>query len=285
MIFGSLLLILVAIVLAVLGVVQGSDPLLVGSIVASLLTAVFLAASARQTATLRLAAAEGAADVPPAPAEARGGDTAVIDEPAAGTGRPGTSSGTVDGSASSMPADSLDDGDAAGAVVPPEVVTDDEAPLDEAAFPAEQQPVATVVSIPTQYSPADRDDERLPAGAGGGRQPGARPAPDAPTQVELDLHPGPGPVDIPIDGPGSDDEPLDEPPAQLVPIADAALVAGLDTMVMVVDGRPRYHLVSCPHLVGKEAEAVPVNEAVDLGFTPCSRCEPDTTLLARARHA
>ncbi|HKT00775.1 MAG TPA: hypothetical protein VJT31_14690, partial [Rugosimonospora sp.] len=115
------------------------------------------------------------------------------------------------------------------------------------------------------------------------------PAVDSPTQVELDLRP-----DIPVrqlpeatlgdQDPGrGDDDPIDEPPPQLVPPADAALVAGLETNVMVVDGRPRYHLVTCVHLLGREVDALPVREAIELGFTPCSLCEPDTPLLAQAR--
>ena len=76
--------------------------------------------------------------------------------------------------------------------------------------------------------------------------------------------------------------PADEPAAQQVPAADAALIARLGVDVLVIDGRPRYHVASCPHLVGQESEALPVSEAVELGFTPCGRCEPDSALLADA---
>ncbi|WP_320067058.1 hypothetical protein [Micromonospora sp. RTGN7] len=76
--------------------------------------------------------------------------------------------------------------------------------------------------------------------------------------------------------------PSDEPPALRVSPADAALVAGLDAEVQVVDGRPRYHLADCPHLFGRESEPLPVAAAVRLGFTPCARCAPDTVLLADA---
>ncbi|MFC4150187.1 hypothetical protein ACFO0M_28370 [Micromonospora mangrovi] len=92
----------------------------------------------------------------------------------------------------------------------------------------------------------------------------------------------PGPTS-PAAGPFGDD-PFDaEPPAQRVPPADAARVARLHTEVRVVDGRPRYHLADCPHLVGRDDEALPVAEAVELGFTPCGHCAPDTALLADAR--
>ncbi|MEU4716034.1 hypothetical protein AB0F73_20610 [Micromonospora purpureochromogenes] len=75
----------------------------------------------------------------------------------------------------------------------------------------------------------------------------------------------------------------DEPEAQDVSPADAASVARLDTEVRVVDGRPRYHLRSCPHLLGRDDEPLPVSEAVSLGFTPCADCAPDTALLADTR--
>jgi hypothetical protein len=100
--------------------------------------------------------------------------------------------------------------------------------------------------------------------------------------VELD-------VDVDIDGDldahDDDEDPPDEPPAQLVSPADAARVARMSADVLVVDGRPRYHLAECVHLLGRESEPVPVSEVVELGFTPCSLCEPDSALLAEARPA
>jgi len=53
--------------------------------------------------------------------------------------------------------------------------------------------------------------------------------------------------------------------------------------VLVIDGRPRYHLAECAHLLGRESEPLPVHEAVELGFTPCDLCQPDSALLAEAR--
>ena len=79
-----------------------------------------------------------------------------------------------------------------------------------------------------------------------------------------------------------DEDPADEPPIQRVSPADARRVAQIDADVVVVDGRPRYHLPQCSHLVGKQHEPLPVNEAVELGFTPCAWCEPDSALLATA---
>jgi hypothetical protein len=75
------------------------------------------------------------------------------------------------------------------------------------------------------------------------------------------------------------DDPLDEPPEQRTPRSDAELIARLPAEVLVVDGRPRYHVTGCPHLLDKEAEPLPVAEAVELGFGPCGWCQPDTVLL------
>ncbi|MEV4720213.1 hypothetical protein AB0J94_23685 [Micromonospora noduli] len=76
---------------------------------------------------------------------------------------------------------------------------------------------------------------------------------------------------------------VDEPAAQQITAAEAARVARLLDAVEVVDGRPRYHLDGCPHLIGWQPETLPVAEAVELGFTPCAHCAPATALLADAR--
>lgn len=80
------------------------------------------------------------------------------------------------------------------------------------------------------------------------------------------------------------DGPLgDEPAEQPVTPAEAARIARLPDPVEVVDGRPRYHLAACPHLIGRTPETLPVAEAVELGFTPCALCAPATALLIDAR--
>ncbi len=81
------------------------------------------------------------------------------------------------------------------------------------------------------------------------------------------------------------DDPPDEPAPQPVTPGDAARVARMNTEVLVIDGRPRYHLAGCVHLLGRQGEALPVSEAVELGFTPCGLCEPDSRLIADARRA
>jgi hypothetical protein len=93
---------------------------------------------------------------------------------------------------------------------------------------------------------------------------------------------------IPVQGgppeyPDDEADPPDEPAPQQVSAADAARVGRMLNEVLVVDGRPRYHLAGCVHLLGRESESLPVGEAIELGFTPCSLCEPDSALLADAR--
>ncbi|MET8279143.1 hypothetical protein [Micromonospora sp. NPDC005174] len=75
----------------------------------------------------------------------------------------------------------------------------------------------------------------------------------------------------------------DEPAEQPITPAEAARVARLPDPVEVVDGRPRYHLAACAHLIGRIPETLPVAEAVELGFTPCAACAPATALLTDAR--
>ena len=52
--------------------------------------------------------------------------------------------------------------------------------------------------------------------------------------------------------------------------------------VLVVAGRPRYHVVGCRYLNGKDPDEVPVNDARDEGFTACGVCKPDQVLAEAA---
>jgi len=72
----------------------------------------------------------------------------------------------------------------------------------------------------------------------------------------------------------------DEPGIEPLDSEQVAAVGALTETVVVVDGRPRYHLADCPHLLGRAGEALPVLEAVELGFTACAGCRPATALLA-----
>jgi hypothetical protein len=222
-VIGSLLLILGAVALLGLGLVQGSNAFLVGSIAASLLAAVALVVGARRAAAARTPvdgeAYEGLGDEDSSLSRP---DKRAVAERAPREGTRRRTEGTVYGH---------DDGRSEAAVGT--LVEDEEPPVAE--------PV-----IPSQHA--------------------------VPAEVELDLG-----EDV------DDDDPPDEPAAQIVPPADAARVARMSAQVLVIDGRPRYHQAGCVHLLGRESEPLPVSEAVELGFTPCSLCEPDSALLADAR--
>lgn len=66
---------------------------------------------------------------------------------------------------------------------------------------------------------------------------------------------------------------------------DLLVVSELTAEVLVVDERPRYHLRRCRWLAGKLTIPLAVNEARQLGFTPCARCTPDAVLARRHRTA
>lgn len=72
---------------------------------------------------------------------------------------------------------------------------------------------------------------------------------------------------------------VQEPPA--ADTADAELETG--GTVLVVEGRPRYHVEGCRYLSGKAAEAVDVLDAREEGFSPCGVCKPDDALAAAAQ--
>lgn len=74
-----------------------------------------------------------------------------------------------------------------------------------------------------------------------------------------------------------------DPPEETRDEATAAIVAGLQDEVVVVDERPRYHVSTCRSLLGRPIIPLPASEAVDLGFTPCGWCRPDHTLSSRHR--
>ncbi|MFN2479613.1 MAG: hypothetical protein ABR615_10655 [Pseudonocardiaceae bacterium] len=67
--------------------------------------------------------------------------------------------------------------------------------------------------------------------------------------------------------------------------ADLLVVYELTDDVLVVDEHPRYHLTRCRWTDQAHAERLPVREARELGFTPCDRCRPDTTLARKHRGA
>lgn len=227
MIVGSLLLIFGAVVMLALGLVQGSNAYLVGSIAASLLAAIMLVAG-RQGAGRQLAEEE--------PVRERGGDRGEGGTP---VDRGGPRVRRREPMTEVIPAVRAGADDRGG----------QEEPAGRQAAVAVQEP-----AIPTQGGAPD-------------------PTPEQVGQVTLEDE---------RDELGAEDPP-DEPVAQQVSAADAAQVARMNNEVLVIDGRPRYHLANCVHLLGRESEPLPVREAVELGFTPCGLCEPDTALLAEAR--
>ncbi len=79
-----------------------------------------------------------------------------------------------------------------------------------------------------------------------------------------------------------DEDPPDEPSAQVTSPSNAARIAAMTTEVLVIDGRPRYHVSGCVHLLGRDSEPLPVGEALELGFSPCGMCEADSVLLESA---
>lgn len=91
--------------------------------------------------------------------------------------------------------------------------------------------------------------------------------------VARDVTPPGGEQDVDADPPVEDD-------GELLSDVDEAELEEIDTTVLVVSGRPRYHLAGCRYLQGKQADPVDVLDARDEGFTPCGVCKPDAVLVA-----
>ncbi|MEU5905645.1 hypothetical protein ABZ780_14855 [Micromonospora sp. NPDC047467] len=250
MIVASLLLILVAVVLLVLGLAGGSSVMLTISIGASLLAAVALVVGARQAAANRATVDPGRPGprIPP------------TSRPASRSGR-GVAYGTplVEPDVPVQHVPSTVGNGGTGWRQPPEPPFDPDAPFDTAP-PFE----------PT--SPFERESPFGPA-ADGTPSRSSPVSPASPFTARTAEAPGAPVADLLAD----------EPAEQPITPAEAARVARLPSPVDVVDGRPRYHLAGCPHLVGRLPETLPVAEAVELGFTPCADCAPATALLADAR--
>jgi hypothetical protein len=264
MIVASLLLIPVAVLFLALGLVNGSSSLLITSIVVSLLAAVALVIGTRQASARRAAAPfarpakSDRREPPPAFAE----DSAPAAEPFAGESAEPFAGGSAEYEE------------------PAPVDVDDDRDLDvdldvDAARTAGARDAATHLGDRREsgadYVDSDSTVDSGPPADGSGEH-AWRPAP-AETAEQADEFAEP-----------DDDDPDDEPLPQSVRPADAVLVARFDTEVLVVDGRPRYHMADCPHLVGRLTEALPVNEAVELGFSPCGLCRPVDRLVAAVAH-
>ncbi|MEV4509014.1 hypothetical protein AB0K00_08685 [Dactylosporangium sp. NPDC049525] len=251
MIVGSLLLIVVAVGLLVVGLLQGADALLVASIGASLLAAVALIVGGRQAAAARSSRAGRIGQQVPSderydPFESRlDGDGGMAREARQPVGAGARSTGGTTygrGGATRLGGSARSD-----ANLPP---------ADE-----------TAMMAPVRDEP--RDEPREAA------------APQQPDVPPFEEYPQAAAGEWSVDGEDYDDEdPEDEPPIQASSAADIARVSTMTDEVLVIDGRPRYHVRGCVHLLGRESEPLPIGEAVELGFTPCSVCEPNDVVLA-----
>ncbi|WIM98144.1 hypothetical protein ACTOB_001727 [Actinoplanes oblitus] len=159
-----------------------------------------------------------------------------------------------------------------------------------AAGPVGPEPAAgEAAGAPERGFPAQASGPGTPPGDGG---PGTPPRDGGLGVPPRDSGPGVPLIDSGQDAaaPSDDfaepdaDDPDDEPLPQSVRPTDAVQVARLDTEVLVVDGRPRYHMADCPHLVGRLTEPLPAAEAVELGFSPCGLCRPVDRLLGANAH-
>lgn len=141
-----------------------------------------------------------------------------------------------------------------------------------------------------QAGQPDQWRTRPPAESGSGEQPrdgvgvvppSGRAGEHAPV-MGREPEPEPQPQQEWVGGGVDEEDPKDEPPIERRPARVAAAAARVETDVFVIDGRPRYHVAGCVHLLGRDSEPLPAAEAVELGFTPCGLCEPDSALAADA---
>jgi len=261
-IVGSVLLILVAVGLLVGGVVDGSNPLIVGSMAATVIAAIVLVVGVRQSAD---------ADDEDAPA----GDntpTQVFPSPFRDTVEPGRRSrwdrfrrgGVPDATISSAEPTSPVSGEppSRGTIPAQSPARGEASGSNEAA----RRDGASTHSGSELTTETGSDDAGLAAAGRDGMA----------SATPFDAR------DDDYDDEFDDEIPADEPDAESVSLDDAARVAALSREVLVIDGRPRYHLPHCVHLMGRDSEPLPIGEAIELGFTPCALCEPDSKLLAEA---
>jgi hypothetical protein len=312
MIVVSLGLILVAVTLLVLGLTAGSSSLLIASIAASLLAAIALVIGARRAAIARRAdpvAFTDPVDLGPAePVPGRRTRRAATDV----TGRGDAPAGAryvetmTTGSTPSGAAETVAGPDHAEAAAYAAGRRD----ADEALVPYPDEPIPGFADGPAGRGDEQPDYDRAAGFIGGARAPEqphdgiwADPAGAGAASGADEVTPAPaGSSAVPTDGSGlpeehglseeqglpeelgaaDPDDPEDEPRPQVIRPGDAVRVARMDAEVLVVDGRPRYHLADCPHLIGRQTEGLPVAEAVELGFTPCGMCRPADRLVAAA---
>ncbi|MFJ1765599.1 hypothetical protein ACIOD2_35105 [Amycolatopsis sp. NPDC088138] len=131
--------------------------------------------------------------------------------------------------------------------------------------------------------PAEEDQTVLIPAAGELGDPADTPEPDLTAESpEPDEAPAAAASSAaPEEEPAAADEA--EPGEESTSDSDIALLADLDDEVVVVDEHPRYHLRVCSWVGARDTIPIGIGEARQLGFTPCSRCGPDATLVAAHR--
>jgi hypothetical protein len=137
--------------------------------------------------------------------------------------------------------------------VQPEPVPASEPEPAAAAEPAVAEPVAaeSAVAEPAVAEPA-------PSVAEQAAPPAAEAAEAAPS----------------VEEPAAEDAPAAGEPAPIAEPGPAVAAEPAAGDVWVVPGRPRFHQRDCMIIGDQEAVSVPLAQAVDDGFKPCSLCEP-----------
>ncbi|AEV82666.1 hypothetical protein ACWT_1647 [Actinoplanes sp. SE50] len=278
MIPASFPLILVAVVCLAIGLVRGSSSLLIASIVASLLAAVALVIGARRNAAAhRPESPDDDFPPPPAPRRTTGAPSDAHDSAPAGDAFAADSRYAEPPTFASAPP-TAPEPPAGGQVYEQRAAADHGEPVDLPPATDDAGAAGTHLPDETVVTPVPAADYQAASSTIGAARGGHDDDQSwrRPMATDAGLDDGFGEPDA--------DDPDDEPLPQAVRPADAVQVARFDTEVLVVDGRPRYHMADCPHLVGRLTEPLPAAEAVELGFSPCGLCRPvDRLLGANAR--
>ena len=123
--------------------------------------------------------------------------------------------------------------------------------------------------------------------------PAPTPAPASPPAPAAAATPTPAPTSAPEPAPAVQSKPelaaqptstLVEPAPALAHDVDAHEVDIVPTagVVLVVPGRPRYHVAGCRYLSGRQADEQDAQAARRDGFTACGVCRPDDLLVEEA---
>jgi len=300
----SLLLILVSGGLLAVGILQANDPFVMASIGVSVLAAAALFLGIRQqrpvdrpssqdvpTRIERKPAAAGrvippgaatraTAPASPPPARAAVASASVgaapVTQAAAGTPVTQTTAGAAPAAGKAavrVPPPPVAEPADAGEVTETQIIDRNAVTQAE---PADVEPAPSEPERPATEPPAA---EPLAAEPPAAAAPTAAPAEESDVESDVESVQESGEESVELD---DDEDPPDEPAAELLMASEASRLAAMENEVLVVDGRPRYHLSGCAHLADKESQPLPVSEAVELGFDACSLCGAATAILAEA---